>query len=105
MTKLAFCALLLCGSGAFAQTQPPSQPPPPPAPPTQRMHGGMMHHQMMCGEMASQADITVENTKEGAIIRFKAKDPAQVGRVQQLAQMMQDCMRSAPPPKPPAEQR
>lgn len=59
---------------------------------TQRMR----HHETMCGQIASYADITVENTKDGAVIRLKVKDAAQVARMQLLAHMMQS---AGPPPK------
>ncbi len=56
------------------------------------MHGGAM---MGGGPMMGQANVTVENTSSGAVVRFTAKDPAQVQRIQQHAQMMASCMGGA----------
>jgi len=48
------------------------------------------------GPMMGQANVSVENTSSGAVVRFTAKDPAQVQRIQQHAQMMASCMGTAP---------
>jgi len=38
------------------------------------------------------ADVTVQNTKDGATIRMRAKSKDQVQHVQHMAQMMKSCM-------------
>jgi hypothetical protein len=48
------------------------------------------------------ANVTVEETDDGAIIRLRAKDPSQVAAVQPHAQAMSSCMGGAPP-SPPSE--
>ncbi len=58
------------------------------------MHGGAM---MGGGPMMGQANVTVENTSGGAVLRFTAKDPSQVQSVQQRAQRMASCMGGAAP--------
>ncbi len=57
------------------------------------MHGGGMHGQagMSC-PMSGMADVAVEQTPSGAVLRFTAKDPAKVADVQRMAQMMERCM-------------
>ena len=58
--------------------------------------GGMMGARMMdgmsCSQMMSGADVTVQNTKDGATIRMRAKSKDQVRHVQHMAQMMKSCM-------------
>lgn len=56
-----------------------------------RMHGMMMGG-MSCAEMMGMAKVTVENTKDGAVVRLTATDKASVEHVQQMAQMMKTCM-------------
>jgi hypothetical protein len=60
------------------------------------MQGGMMRHDMggagMSCPMAGMADVKVEQTPTGAILRFTAKSPDQVSKVQQHARMMESCM-------------
>jgi hypothetical protein len=53
--------------------------------------GGMMGG-MPCSEMMGGADVTVQNTKDGATIRLRAKSKDQVQHVQHMAQMMKSCM-------------
>lgn len=53
---------------------------------------GMMGNGMSCGGMMAGAKVTVENTKDGAVVRLTTKDKASVARVQQMAQMMKSCM-------------
>ncbi len=53
--------------------------------------GGMMGG-MSCSQMMGGADVTVQNTKDGATIRMRAKSKDQVQRVQHMAQMMKSCM-------------
>lgn len=58
--------------------------------------GGKMGHHMggagMHCPMAGMADVKVEQTPTGAILRLTAKSPDQVAEVQQHAQMMASCM-------------
>lgn len=60
------------------------------------MQGGMMSHDMggagMSCPMAGMADVKVEQTPTGAILRLTAKSPDQVSKVQQHARMMENCM-------------
>ena len=43
-------------------------------------------------EMRAMADVKVENTKTGALIRMSAKKTDQVAQIQQMAQKMTQCM-------------
>ena len=52
------------------------------------MQGGMMS----CSQMMGGADVTVQNTKDGATIHMRAKSKDQVQHVQQMARMMKNCM-------------
>ncbi len=50
-----------------------------------------------CGAMAQMhlsrmANVTVQDTPQGAIVRFDAKDPSQVAAIQGMAQQMSSCM-------------
>ncbi len=55
--------------------------------------GGMMAGGgMSCSQMMGGADVTVQNTKDGATIRMRARSKDQVQHVQQMAQMMKSCM-------------
>lgn len=54
--------------------------------------GGSGMGGMGCGHMRSVADVKVEQTKDGAVLRLTAKSPEQVAQVQQHAQMMKRCM-------------
>ncbi len=56
------------------------------------MQGGGMAG---AGPMMGQANVTVENTSSGAVVRLTAKDPSQVQHIQQHAQMMASCMGNA----------
>lgn len=57
------------------------------------MMGGMMQGgTMSCSQMMGGADVTVQNTNDGATIRLRAKSKDQVQQVQQAAQMMKNCM-------------
>ena len=53
--------------------------------------GGMMGG-MSCSQMKGGADVSVQNTKDGATIRMRAKSKDQVQHVQHMAQMMKSCM-------------
>jgi hypothetical protein len=53
--------------------------------------GGMMGG-MSCSQMIGGADFSVQNTKDGATIRMRAKSKDQVQHVQHMAQMMKSCM-------------
>ncbi len=66
--------------------------------------GGMMRG--MCVQMGQMANVSVENTPSGAIVRFDAKDPSQLNSVRQMAQRMSQCMGavpSSPPASPPSK--
>lgn len=63
-----------------------------------RPGGPMMREHMMCGQMQAQADVKVEKTPDGAVLRLSAKDPKNVAAVQQHAEMMSRCMRMSDPP-------
>jgi hypothetical protein len=56
------------------------------------MAGGRMMGGMSCSQMMGGADVTVQNTKDGATIRMRAKSKDQVQHVQHMAQMMKSCM-------------
>lgn len=56
----------------------------------QGMMGGMMGCPMMMGARA--ADVKVEKTPDGAVIRVAAKDAQQVDNIQRMALMMGLCM-------------
>jgi hypothetical protein len=60
------------------------------------MHGMMMGDGMSCSEMMGHADVKVENTSSGAVIRLTAKNKDQVKHVQHMAQMMKRCMSGEP---------
>ena len=76
------------------------------------MHGGMMgggQNRMMMGckgsmaDMGGMAEITVENTKKGALIHMNARKPEQVAQLQQMAQrMMTSCSGNEQPAAAPA---
>lgn len=91
---------LSLGGVAFAQGSPKTPPAAGQAasPGCPCMQGGGM---MGGGPMMGQANVTVENTSSGAVVRFTAKDPSQVQRIQQHAQTMASCMGSAAPSTPP----
>ena len=60
------------------------------------MHGHGMHGKAGQGcPMSGMADVAVEQTPTGAILRLTAKDPAKVADVQRMAQMMEHCMGGA----------
>jgi hypothetical protein len=64
-----------------------------------------MGGQCSMAEMHTLADVKIENTKNGAVIRMNAKNAAQVAQIQQMAQRMTQCMGSAEdgaPKTPPA---
>ena len=52
----------------------------------------MMGSEGMCGQMGGMADVKVEQTRDGAVLRLTARSPENVQQVQQHAQMMQRCM-------------
>jgi hypothetical protein len=70
--------------------------------------GGMMAGDMKEGascpmmDMRALADVQIEMTKSGAIIRVNAKKTEQVAQIQKLAQRMTQCMShaQAAPSKP-----
>ncbi|WP_395853725.1 hypothetical protein [Cystobacter fuscus] len=41
--------------------------------------------------MSEIANVSVEQTSDGAVVRLTAKDPSQVEQVQRMAQMMGNC--------------
>jgi Cu+-exporting ATPase len=68
-----------------------------------KMHGmpmkpGMMGHGMaggcpLCGGMAGKAEIAVENTKDGVVVKITSKDPEAVKMIQEhLAKMKAACV-------------
>jgi hypothetical protein len=70
------------------------------------MMGGQSGMMMDCGgdgascpmaNMHAMADVKIENTKNGALIRMNAKRPEQVAQIQQIAQRMTQCMGNAGP--------
>jgi hypothetical protein len=66
------------------------------------MGGGPMSG--MCGRMGQMADVTVENTPNGAAVHLNAKDSSQLEAVRQMAQRTGRCMcgpTMAPPARPP----
>jgi hypothetical protein len=56
------------------------------------MGGDGMMGGMSCSQMMGNADVTVRNTKDGAIMTMRAKSKDQVQHVQQMARMMKNCM-------------
>ncbi len=67
---------------------------------------GGMGSGMMCGQMGQMANVAVENTSNGAVVRFSSKDPDRVEAVRQMAQRMGNCMSgSMMSPPPPAKQK
>ena len=82
-------ATLLIGGAAFAQqgTE---------CPMMKGQQGGMMGGGMggagMCPMAGSQAQVTAENTSNGAVLRLTAKNQADVAKVQQMAQRMSQHM-------------
>ncbi|HEX5748841.1 MAG TPA: hypothetical protein VFZ09_21550 [Archangium sp.] len=56
-----------------------------------RMGPGMGGAGMSC-PLRAMADVKVEQTPTGAVLRFTAKDPAQVAEVQSMVQGMLHCM-------------
>ncbi|RKH88609.1 hypothetical protein D7Y21_13965 [Corallococcus sp. AB045] len=67
------------------------------------MGGGMMGHGMggagMSCPMHGMADVKVEETRTGAILRLTAKNPDQVSEVQRMAEGMQRCMSGSGTPQ------
>ncbi|RKG85513.1 hypothetical protein D7W82_19325 [Corallococcus sp. CA049B] len=67
------------------------------------MGGGTMGHGMggagMHCPMRGMADVQVEETRTGAILRLTAKDPSQVSEVQRMAEGMQRCMSGSGTPQ------
>lgn len=72
--------------------------------------GGMMGGEggrggMSC-PMRGMAEVDVEQTPTGAVLRLTAKDPSQTAQVQRMAQMMERCMEGGQQAQPaPAQQR
>lgn len=88
--RIVALALLLGGTAAYAAAQQHSG-----------MHSGMhegsnecMQDGMSCPMegMHALADVKIENTKNGAVIRLDAKKADQVAKVQALAERMKSCM-------------
>jgi hypothetical protein len=52
--------------------------------------------------MSELADVSVEQTADGAVLRLTAKDPNRVEQVQRMAQMMGNC--GAGQQQPPGQQ-
>jgi hypothetical protein len=75
-----------------------------PAQPQSGCSCGMMGHGMggagMHCPMHGMADVKVEETPTGAVLRLTAKNPGQVSEVQRMAEGMQRCMSgSGTPPQ------
>ena len=75
-----------------------------------KMHGMPMNHGMkghgmaggcpMCGGMAGKADIVIENTPDGAVVKITSKDPEAVKKIQEhLAKMKAACCKPATSPE------
>ncbi|QAT84942.1 hypothetical protein EJ065_3380 [Corallococcus coralloides] len=64
---------------------------------------GMMGHGMggagMSCPMRGMADVKVEQTRTGALLRLDAKNPDQVSEVQRMAEKMQRCMSGSGTPQ------
>jgi hypothetical protein len=73
------------------------------------MHDGQngMHDGASCpmDGMRAMADVKIENTKNGAVIRMNAKKADQVAQIQQMAQRMTQCMGNAEPAAAPKTPR
>ncbi|GMU06569.1 hypothetical protein ASNO1_28220 [Corallococcus caeni] len=67
------------------------------------MGSGMMGHGMggagMNCPMRGMADVKVEQTPTGALLRLTAKNPGQVEEVQRMAEGMQRCMSGSGTPR------
>lgn len=64
------------------------------------MHGMRGTHKGMMGEMdcagiLAKSDVTVEDTPQGAVVRFKAKGPTDATRIRRMAHNMESCMGSS----------
>ncbi|HEY3444723.1 MAG TPA: hypothetical protein VGK67_00100 [Myxococcales bacterium] len=59
------------------------------------MHGGGMCGHMAQLQMSQMANVTVQDTPQGAIVRFDAKNPSQVNDIRGMAQRMSSCMNTA----------
>jgi hypothetical protein len=109
MRRLVICGLLFCGSAVFAQTDSSQQLPgqvqkqlpgqtqpqaPQQLPEQLKQLAPTQPTGEKCGQITGQADVTVEKTQDGAILRMKAKDPGQVAQVQEAAQKLQTCLSS-----------
>ena len=107
MRRLVMCGLLFGGSAVFAQTafsqQLPGQVQKQLPGQTQPQAPQQLPEQLKqlapakptsekCGQITGQADVSVEKTQDGAILRMKAKDPGQVAQVQEMAQKLQTCI-------------
>ncbi|WP_375754370.1 hypothetical protein [Corallococcus exercitus] len=75
------------------------------------MMGGGMGGAGMSYPMHGMADVKVEQTPTGAVLRLTAKDPAKVSEVQRMAQRMEGCMswsgaqQGRPSAHPPAQRQ
>lgn len=68
------------------------------------MHGGMGGSgmgRMGCRHMRLIANVEVEQTENGAVLRLTAKNANQVAQVQEHAQMMERCMSASAQSQPP----
>lgn len=62
------------------------------APGQMQMDGGMGPGAMACPGMEAIGSIRAESTRDGAVLRFTARSPAQAPQVQAHVQMMARCM-------------
>jgi hypothetical protein len=53
--------------------------------------------------MGDLADVSVEQTADGAVLRLTAKDPSQVEQVQRMAQRMGSCTGAGQQPLDPQD--
>ncbi|WP_375744471.1 hypothetical protein NR800_06570 [Corallococcus interemptor] len=108
MRKLGYGLLVTTGLlfGPLAGAQGTPTPGRPTNAPAQQQTGcpcGMMGHGMggagMSCPMRGKADVKVEQTPTGAVLRLTAKDPGQVDDVQRMAERMQRCMSGSGTPQ------
>lgn len=90
----ALVALSIAVGGGYAAAQKKAASPAPAAQPAPGKTDGAKSEMMSCPmeEAAPFADVTAENTADGAVVRLKAKKPADVQRIQKMAAMMAEHM-------------
>jgi hypothetical protein len=92
------CAFALVAATSYAaaqsKTAPPAKPAPASAAPASPANASM--HSCPMEEAGPIADVQVENTADGAVIRLKAKSQGDVERIQRMAAMMAKHMSGEP---------